>query len=103
MAGRYASAIWDRIEVAFSPIPGHVEAYRPPQVSGAPQSQAEEKSNEHYRRDPHLFFAGILQVQSSEDDGQQCCCRPKMHSLGKYPLRIASHEKVFEERSNQKK
>lgn len=86
VSGRNHSTVGNRIEEGLPPIPGSVESDCKPQIPGAPQSQAEEKTNESGEQNSIPAFAGILAMNQAKRAGKQQRRRPESDSPGKREL-----------------
>src|SRR5262249_54353470 len=85
----------------LAPIKREVKSDGKPQVAGAPQSQAEEESDQPGGECPGPGLTGIVEMNGTEDDRQRYSCGPKANRKRERELRVAAHQEFFKE-SNQK-
>src|SRR5665213_2444070 len=71
MAARHQAAVRHAIEKGLRPVPGGVEADGPPQRSGAPEAEAEEKAGETRGEQAERRLARIAAVSYAEEIGQR--------------------------------
>src|ERR1039457_5664463 len=70
MALRHSSAVGDAPEEGLRPVPCGVEADRPPQRAGAPETEAKHHADQAGREHADRRFACILAVAEAEEEGQ---------------------------------
>src|ERR1035441_398556 len=70
MALRHSSAVGDAPEEGLRPVPCGVEADRPPQRAGAPETEAKHHADQAGREHADRRFARILAVAEAEEEGQ---------------------------------
>src|ERR1035437_10153912 len=67
---RHSSAVGDAQEEGLRPVPCGVEADRPPQRAGAPETEAKHHADQAGREHADRRFAWILAVAEAEEEGQ---------------------------------
>src|ERR1017187_4637182 len=78
---RHSSAFGDGPEEGLSPVPCGVEADRPPQRAGAPETEAKHHADQAGREHADRRFAWILAVAEAEEEGQDHGGSPETERL----------------------
>ena len=65
------AAVGDAVEEGLGPIPCGVEADRPPEGAGAPETNGEDERGEAGGEESDGRFAGVGAVSQAEDGGEQ--------------------------------
>ena len=67
---RHGPAVGDAVEERLRPVPCGVEADRPPQRAGAPETEAEDHAGQAGGEQSDRRFAWIIAVAEAEEEGQ---------------------------------
>src|SRR5512141_1486778 len=103
MTGRDHSAIRDRVEEGFSPIPGGVKTDSEPEIPRAAQSQAEEQADKRGGQHARPMLLIVFQVNESEGTRKSQCCGPEADATGERELGVSAQQKFLEESNQQEK
>src|SRR5580704_10011402 len=102
MARRDQAAIRRRKQESLAPIESGMHTHREPQVTGAPQRQAEKHPDHKHAERADLVFAAVVKMECAERNRKRRSRRPESRARGESEERVAAKQKFLEETHKQK-